>query len=208
MDIIIQNILLGITIAAPVGPASITIIKNGFKGGFFPALKTALGVISADITYVMIVFFGISWFVTIPVVKIMIFTFGCIVLLYLGYLTIKSADKEQDIDDNKKSVYKNQFIQGFTVNISNPIAVVWWLGVFGSTLASSTQEGNRMLALIYSLFIILGILFWHLGLSIVSSYSARLLNRKVLKYIAIVSGIILILYGLRFGYNAVVSIFG
>lgn len=207
MNNILQNIILGISLAAPIGPASIAIIKNGIKNGFFSALKTAIGVILADTTYVLIVYLGISSFVTIPAVKTLIFTFGCLVLFYLGYQTIKEAGQKKELKENIKSVYKNQLIQGYVVNISNPIAVVWWLGVFGSILANSTQNENRIIALIYSLSIIVGILIWHTGLSVISSISKQFFSQRVLRCVSIISGIMLISYGFRFGYNAILSIY-
>ena len=213
MSDILQNIILGISIAAPIGPASIAIINNGIKNGFLIAFKTALGVILADTTYILIVYFGISGFVTIPFVKTLIFTFGCLVLLYLGFQTIKGELREKKENKSeskvvKKITNKSPLIQGYAVNISNPIAVVYWLGMFGSTLAGSTQNQDKGTALIYSLFIVVGILIWHTGLCLISSFGVRFLNKKVLKIIAIISGIILIFFGLRFGYNAIISMMG
>ena len=207
MDTIFQNIILGISIAAPIGPASVAIMKNGIKSGFIAALKTAIGVILADTTYILVVYFGVSGFVTIPIVKTFIFICGTVVLFYLGYQTIRGARAEKEKIEGSK-IYKNLIVQGYLVNISNPVAVVWWLGIFGSTLAATAQDANKVLTLIYSLFIVAGILVWHIFLSFVSAYGAKLLSKKVQEIIAIISGVVLILYGLRFAYNAIISIVG
>jgi len=49
-QLILQHVILGITIAAPIGPASMAIIRNGLKDGFIGGFKTALGVVAADTT--------------------------------------------------------------------------------------------------------------------------------------------------------------
>ena len=206
MNTILQNILLGLSIAAPIGPASIAILKSGFRGGFVPAITVALGVVSADITYVVVAYFGLARFITIPIVKTLILFFGMLVLAYLGYLTIKDASKPKDVQASIPRTHKNLYFQGFAVNISNPMAVVWWLGVIGSVLASSTHASNSFVTLLYTLTIVVGIFIWHTGLSIVSHFSKRVFSSSLIKYISIFSGVVLFGFALRFGYNALMSL--
>ena len=206
MDIILQNILLGLSIAAPIGPASIAILKSGFQGGFASAIQVALGVVTADVTYVLVAYFGLARLITIPAVKTAILFFGMLVLTYLGYQTIKDASRPVEIQASNSKVRKNLFIQGYAVNISNPMAVVWWLGVIGSILASSAQDGLNMLTLLYTLTIIVGIFIWHTGLSLVSHFSQRSLCPRLIKAISIISGLVLIGFALRFGYDAIVTL--
>jgi threonine/homoserine/homoserine lactone efflux protein len=206
LNIIFQNILLGLSIAAPIGPASIAILKSGFRGGFRAAIKVALGVVSADVTYVLVAYFGLARLITIPAVKTAILFFGMLVLAYLGYQTMKDAAKNVDVEVNSLLSKKNLFLQGYAVNISNPMAVVWWLGVIGSILATTAQDGSSLVTLAYTLTIVLGIFIWHTGLSLVSHFGQRTFSSKVVKTISIISGLVLIGFALRFGYNAFLSL--
>jgi L-lysine exporter family protein LysE/ArgO len=206
LNLILQNILLGLSIAAPIGPASIAILKSGFRGGFLPAITVAFGVVSADITYVVVAYFGLARFITIPIVKTLILFFGMLVLAYLGFLTIKDASKPKEVEAGSSLPQKNLYLQGYAVNISNPMAVVWWLGVIGSVLATSTQASNNLVTLLYTLTIVVGIFIWHTGLSIVSHFSKRVFSSSVIKYISIFSGLVLFGFALRFGYNAFLSL--
>jgi L-lysine exporter family protein LysE/ArgO len=206
LNTILQNILLGLSIAAPIGPASIAIIKSGFRGGFLPAITVALGVVSADVTYVVVAYFGLARFITIPIVKTLILFFGMLVLAYLGYMTIKDASKPKQVEAGIERPQKNLYLQGYAVNISNPMAVVWWLGVIGSILATSTQDSNSLVTLLYTLTIVVGIFIWHTGLSIVSHFSKRVFSSRVITYISIFSGLVLFVFALRFGYNALLSL--
>ncbi len=206
VNIILQNIILGISIAAPLGPATITIIKSGIQGGFSSAIKVSLGVVAADTTYVFVAYFGLASVITIPVVKTLILVFGTLVLSYLGYQTIKEALSGKEVSANSQRISKNSFFEGYAVNISNPLAVVWWLGVIGSILATSSRASTNLLTLLQTLTIVVGILTWHTGLSIVSHYSKKLLNSTLLSYFSILGGLVLFGFALRFGYNAYLSL--
>jgi threonine/homoserine/homoserine lactone efflux protein len=206
LNTILQNILLGLSIAAPIGPASIAILKSGFQGGFGSAITVALGVVAADVTYVLVAYFGLARFITIPFVKTGILFLGMLVLIYLGYQTIKEASKPIDIQMSAKKTMNNLFLQGFAVNISNPMAVIWWLGVIGSILATTAPGISNLMTLPYTLTIVVGIFIWHTGLSLVSHLSQRSLNSRVVKIISVISGLVLIGFALRFGYNAIISL--
>lgn len=137
---VIQNIVLGISLAAPIGPANIAIIKKGLKRGFFPALLVGSGVITADIAYLLIIYFGLSSFIAIPIVKILIWLLGSAILLFLGYQSIKEYSTKTKLNRFRKIFHSNSFIEGFMVNISNPITILWWVGIFGSVLGLSIQN--------------------------------------------------------------------
>ena len=62
MSQILQNIVLGISLAAPIGPANIAVIRRGLKYGFLPAFLVGLGVVFADMTYLLLIYFGLANF--------------------------------------------------------------------------------------------------------------------------------------------------
>jgi threonine/homoserine/homoserine lactone efflux protein len=205
MTDIVQNIILGISLAAPLGPATIAIIRSGLKFGFLSALITAVGVVSADTTYILLVYLGLSRFVVIPMIKALIWSFGALVLFYLGYRSIKEVFRKTDFTTKSAvEIDKNSFLVGYAVNISSPIAIVWWLGVFGSILASSTQNDSNIIALLYSLTIVVGIMLWHTFLSFLTHWGNKFFRKDIVRYMSAVGGLILIGFGLRFGHNALI----
>ena len=54
MNEIVRNILLGLSLAAPLGPSSVAVIQNGLKWGFRRAFLTGTGVTLADTTYLVV----------------------------------------------------------------------------------------------------------------------------------------------------------
>ena len=207
MQEIFRNILLGISLAAPLGPSSVAVIQKGLQRGFLRAFLTGLGVTMADATYLLIVFFGLSSFVSIPAVKVLIWTLGACVLLYLGIQSIAGASRKLEFDKTAVSITRNPVSAGYLVNISNPLAAVWWLGIFGSLLGASTGGAAQLNALFSSSAILIGILFWHSMMSVLTHWGKRLLNETTTRYISIIAGIVLILFGLRFAYNALSTMF-
>lgn len=201
---VIQNIILGISLAAPVGPVNVEVIKRGLKHGFFPAFLLSLGAASADTTYLLLIYFGLSNFINIPMVKTSIWIFGAIVLLYLGYQSIKEYFEKLDLEKSKVKTRRNSFAAGYMITISNPMTIVWWLGVFGAILSSTIQTVTKTTALLNSLTIIVGVVLWFFALSILLHWGKRFVNEKTMRCISIITGLILIGFGLYFGYNAVV----
>jgi threonine/homoserine/homoserine lactone efflux protein len=206
MNDILRNILLGISIAAPIGPSSLTVIQNGLRRGFMRAFLTGLGVTMADATILLVIYFGLSGFVHLPLVKVLIWTLGAIVLFYLGSMSIREARGKIDLEAAKVSTTGNPLWVGFLVNISNPIAIVWWIGIFGSLLGSAASRAAKMDALLSSSTILIGILCWHSTTSLLTHWGRRFLNERTARVILVVAGVALILFGIRFAYNAIRTI--
>jgi threonine/homoserine/homoserine lactone efflux protein len=200
METIIRNILLGIALAAPIGPAGIAVIKNGLNNGFTKAFLTGIGITLADTTYLLVVFFGLSGFIEKPVVKAVLWMLGAIVLTYLGFQSIKSAFSGIDFGGAEASTGKNPLLSGYLVNISNPVAVVFWVGIFGAMLENGENK-SKAAVLLLSSTILIGILIWHATASVLSALGKRYLNEGVAKCISAAAGTGLILFGVKFAFH-------
>jgi threonine/homoserine/homoserine lactone efflux protein len=203
---IIQNIILGLSFSAMIGPVSIEVIKRGLKNGFLPAFLLGLGATAADTTYLLLIYLGLSNFFNIPVVKTILWFFGALILLYLGYLSIKEYFDKIDLKKSNPKAGKNSFITGYLMTISNPMTIVLWLGVFGAIIASSNQNLTKIVALLNTLTVIIGVLLWFFILSLLLHWGKRFINEKSINYISLIAGIVIIGFGLYFGYNAIISI--
>lgn len=206
MNSIIGNLILGISLAAPLGPSGVAVIQNGLKWGFPRALLTGIGVTMADATYLLVVFFGLSGFMGSSIIKVLIWTFGALVLLFLGFQSIREGVGRIDFENPNVSASKNPLLTGYLINISNPIAIVWWVGIFGSLLGATAAGENKLSALLSSATILIGILAWHSTMSVLTNWGKRFLNQRTARYISLVAGMALILFGVRFAYNAVITV--
>ena len=70
------------------------------------------------------------------------------------------------------------------------------------------ETQSKVLVLILSSTILVGILIWHTTMAVLSSWGKRYLNERMVKYVLVVAGIALVIFGLKFAYNAVALIMG
>ncbi len=208
MNTVFRNIALGVSLAAPIGPSGVAIIQNGLRQGFLRAFLTGLGVTMADATYLLVVFFGLSKFLEIMVIKVSIWFLGALALLYFGYRSIRDAMSRIDLEGTVVVTAHSPLLVGYIVNVSNPIAVVWWLGVFGSLLSETVIVGSRLEALAISSTILIGILLWHSTMSLLTYWGKRFVNERTARSISVVAGVALVLFGLRFAYRGFLAAVG
>ena len=205
MPPILQNILLGISLAAPLGPVSIEVIRRGLKRGFMAAFIVALGSALGDFACLIIAYLGFCKFVAIPVVKMTIWVLGSCVLLFLGAQSIIESRKLKILQGNaRENKGIGAFFLGFALALANPISIVWWLGVFAVVLGDSSAESFTLVSFLGNTAIILGVILWFLFLSSFLNFGKRFVNENRLKWISILAGTCLICFGLSFGYKALI----
>jgi threonine/homoserine/homoserine lactone efflux protein len=92
--------------------------------------------------------------------------------------------------------------------VSNPLTIVFWVGIFGAYLSSviGGETQFSILALFYSFFVVVGVILWFFVLSIILGRGGSRLGSKFLKYVSPVCGIILIAFGAWCGYLAIASL--
>jgi L-lysine exporter family protein LysE/ArgO len=205
---LLRNIALGLSLAAPPGPSGVTVIQNGLRHGFRRAFLTGIGVTLADATCLLAVFFGLAGFIEIPMVRAAVFALGALVLGYFGLRSLQGAAARLDLESAVTATARSPLLVGYAVNISNPIALVWWAGVFGSLLGELSGEMTKLQALLSSSAILAGILTWHFTTSCLSHWGQRFINRKTARYVSLIAGAALLLFGLRFAYLAALAMMG
>ncbi|OMD58083.1 hypothetical protein BSK62_11555 [Paenibacillus odorifer] len=83
--------ILGLSLSAPLGPINAAQLNKGLRGGFMPAWIVGLGAVSADIIYMLLVYFGLIHLLDAPFVKVFLWLFGFFVLVYSGVDSIKNT---------------------------------------------------------------------------------------------------------------------
>jgi threonine/homoserine/homoserine lactone efflux protein len=103
---------------------------------------------------------------------------------------------------NRDASLSKSFITGFFMSISNPLTILFWLGIYGSVLAKTATMYEHTELLYFSSAIILGLVIWDVCMAAVASSFRKLLTTKLLTIITIISSISLIGFGLYFGLEA------
>ncbi|MED4016763.1 LysE family transporter [Sutcliffiella cohnii] len=208
MNSIFTYVLLGVSLAAPVGPVNAAQLDKGIKFGFFHAWVFGVGALIADVIYMLLVYLGVIHFIETPFMQTFLWLFGFFVLTYTGIESLLASVKinRSAIEEGKERL-RSSFSTGFIMSISNPLTILFWLGIYGSVLAKNATTLSSNLLIVYSLAIIAGILLWDFTMATVSSVARRLLHSNLLRFISIASSLSMICFGLYFGYEAVKILF-
>ncbi|PFZ06452.1 lysine transporter LysE [Bacillus pseudomycoides] len=201
---IFSYLLLGISLSAPVGPINVAQINKGIKHGFLSAWLVGVGAMSADVIMMLLIYFGVSVYLTTPGAKLIIWIFGFFTLLYLGYESIKNASKQVESKGNGEREHPmKSFASGFLIAISNPLNIIFWIGIYGAVLTSAISAVGKEQALLYSITIFVGIMIWDLFMATSIHFGRRFVNNCMMKWISIFAGIVLVGFGMYFGYEAI-----
>lgn len=200
-------IFLGLSLAAPIGPINSAQIEKGIKYGFWHAWILGLGAVLADIIYMALVYFGIVHFLEVPLIKTFLWLFGFFVLTYTGFECILHAEEVKLDHRHFRESHFSSFFSGFFMSISNPLTILFWLGIYGSVLANISEKYEIQYLLLYTFAIFLGILGWDFSMAIVSSSFRKFLKSSLLRIISYLSGLSLIGFGIYFAIQAAKILF-
>ncbi|WHY88146.1 LysE family transporter [Neobacillus novalis] len=203
ISILAGYIILGFTLAAPIGPVNSARLDKGIKNGFWHAWIVGVGSMIADAIFMFMVYLGMVQFLGIPIVQIFLWLFGGFILIYSGFESIKNANSLSLSYSRKKDSLFKCFLTGFIMSITSPLSILFWLGIYGSVLAKTAQTNGKESLLIYSGMIFLGLIFWDIFVAALTTGFRRLLNLKTLIAISIISGMSLIIFGVYFGYQGI-----
>ncbi|MFC4323791.1 LysE family transporter [Litchfieldia salsa] len=209
MSVFFSYILLGLSLAAPIGPVNAAQIDRGIKNGFLHAWLVGVGAVVADGIYMLIVYFGVVQFIDTPIIKTFLWLFGAFVLIYTGIESLFSAGKIQtkSYRDQSEPLYK-AFLSGFLMSLTNPLTILFWLGIFGSVLAKTASTYAQAELILYSAAIFIGLLIWDVAMAAISSSFRKLLTTQLLILISFLSGLSLIGFGIYFGIQGVKLLIG
>jgi threonine/homoserine/homoserine lactone efflux protein len=208
ISILISYILLGITLAAPIGPVNSVRLDKGLKNGFWHAWVVGVGSMIADGIFMALVYFGVVHFLDSPPIQVFLWLFGGFVLIYSGVENIISANKINLHHIRSRDSLLKCFLTGFIMSISSPLSILFWLGIYGSVLAKTAVTYGTQELLVYSSMIFLGLAVWDLFVASLTSGFRRFLNLKSIIIISIVSGLSLIVFGIYFGFQGLNALFG
>ncbi|CAM4423628.1 LysE family transporter [Paenibacillus sp. FSL R5-0527] len=202
MNSFISYVLLGLSLSAPIGPVNAAQLDKGIRGGFFHAWFVGIGALAADILYMLLVYFGVVHFLNTPFMKTFLWLFGFFILTYTGIDSLKQAGNIHLNEMRGGEPLMKSLLFGFMMSVSNPLSILFWLGIYGSVLAQAASAAGTQELIVNSCAIISGLIVWDLAMAGFASVFRRFLTDRILVTISVISGISLIGFGLYFGYEA------
>lgn len=200
LNLFVKGIILGFSVAAPVGPIGILCIRRTLEYGRLSGFVSGLGAAFADMLYAIIAAFGLTFISNILTAgQDWLQLAGGIFLLYLGWKTFLVKPRENGNQPTHKSLL-NDFLSVFFLTVTNPMTILAFLGVFAA-LGFTSEDGNYLEAITLVLGVFLGSAAWWLLLSEGVTLFRRKVSSQVMQWINRISG------SLIFGFGVIVLIY-
>ncbi len=193
MNIFLQGLTMGLAYVAPIGMQNLFVINSALTNKRKRALLTALIVIFFDITLSLACFFGIGTIMQkFKWLQMVILCVGSLIVIYIGISLLRAKTQDLEKDQPTMSI-KKTISSACVVTWFNPQAIIdgtMMLGAFHVTLAAG-QETPFITGVACASF------FWFIGLTFLISLISSKFNAKVMRWINIVCGVIIIGYGIK-----------
>jgi len=187
---ILNKILLGVTLAAPIGPVSLEMIQRGLKSGFLSAFVVRLGAAVGNLLCLLASYYSIVQLNKNHFVITGLSIIASLLLIHRAYICVTSKIESLTLDSGKTS--SNGILIGLYLSIANPIAFIFWSGI----MANSSSGFNTGLA--FNLLIILGVIIWGVIFSLFLSVGRNYITREILLYVNRIAGVVMMYYGIKF----------
>jgi len=213
IEIFVGSFIVALSGALQPGPLlTFTIYKSlKQKRGYLAAIYILLGHATIEFALIIALLAGASYFLGNIIFLTLLGVIGGSLLVIYGIITVRGVlktDFEKDylLEGNTIKGYKgNSYIGGILVSLSNPFWTFWWAGTGASLMV--IQFNITLLEPIEMLLFFLGHelgdVVWYLPISIFLYYGGKSLNPKIYKYVLIVSGVFMIVFGIYLAFNIV-----
>jgi threonine/homoserine/homoserine lactone efflux protein len=195
MDVFLRGLLIGFSIAAPVGPIGVLCIRRTLAEGRLAGFLSGMGAASADMFYGAVAAFGLT-----AVQEMLIGqsnwlrVVGGIFLLYLGLKTFFSKPAEEAAKSSRGGLF-GAYLTTFILTITNPITILSFIAIFAGLRLGET-DGNYISAAFMVLGVFLGSAAWWLTLSTGVSFLREKFTPVLLAWVNRLAGVIIFIFGL------------
>ena len=196
MDIpfLLKGIIIGFSIAAPVGPIGVLCIRRTLADGRLAGLISGLGAATADLFYGCVAAFGLTFISQFLIDQEQwLRLVGGLFLLYLGIKTFLAKDDGQEIEQ-KKGGLLNAYFTTFFLTLTNPMTILSFMAIFaGLGIVNTAVDYLSALILVAGVFT--GSAMWWLLLSAGASFFQKKIDAQGLAWINRISGAIITIFG-------------
>jgi threonine/homoserine/homoserine lactone efflux protein len=197
MDIsfFLRGLIIGFSIAAPVGPIGVLCIRRTLAEGRAHGLVSGLGAATADAIYGFVAGFGLSFISSFLVrQQVLLRIIGGGFLCFLGVRTFMSKPAEH-VALAKGNGLVGSYASTFFLTITNPVTIFSFAAIFAG-LGVGGASGSYVSAAVLVLGVFIGsALWWFILSSSVSVFRTKFSPHR-LQWVNRISGIIITGFGL------------
>lgn len=191
----LQGIIIGLTLAVPVGPISLLCIRRSIADGRLHGIVSGLGVATADSLYAAVAVLGLTAISGIIIAQQLFFRiFAGLVLIVIGVKVFLSVPQEPGENDGHES-YPKDFLSMLAIALANPLTILFFLVVlpgFGVVLGGSSFFTSAE----FVLGIFSGSAAWWIILCGAVGSVRSSLSTRTLQLINRISGVLIFCFGI------------
>lgn len=187
---LLKGIVLGLSIAAPVGPIGVLCMKRTLEAGVLAGVAGGLGTALADAAYAALAAFGLAGVTALlvdsgPWLRLC----GGVVLLWLAVRTLRAAPPQREAAAASAGLGR-LCLATFALTITNPLTILSFAAIFaglGLTAGASPMQG---MALVVGVFI--GSMLWWILLSSGVALIRHRLSPSVMRWVNRLAALLLL----------------
>ncbi len=190
--LILRGFIIGVSIAAPVGPIGVLCIRRTLSDGRLTGLLSGLGAATADMIYGAIAAFGLSVIMDVLIgQRVWLQLLGGLFLFYLGIKTFLSKPAEEAAQSNRNGLF-GAYISTLFLTLTNPMTILSFIAIFAGAMPN-TASGTP-LVLVAGVFA--GSAAWWLALSFGVGLMRDRISLNLMSWVNRASGMIITIFGI------------
>ncbi len=172
LSVFLKSLIIGFSIAAPVGPIGILCIRRTLADGRRAGFISGLGAATADAFYGAIAAFGLTFISSFLINQsIWLRLAGGLFLIFLGIKTIFAKPELNESPDTNQDSYRGMiryYMSTFFLTISNPLTIISFAAIFAGLGAANINTQGYFSAMMMVLGIFIGSSIWWFALTFIT----------------------------------------
>lgn len=203
MQFALSGIVIGLTLAAPIGPINIEIVRRGLRSGFLSGWLVGAGAVTGDTFYCLLVIAGIAPLVDHDIVKTTLWIAGAAFLSFLAYSSLRAALSQTDmLSEKRQTVERRSYLTGLLMALFNPLGLAFWLTIGGALVAAGVEQTDLFGTTALVIGVIIGLGLWVTSLSVLVKGGRRFVSGRVFRYVNIISSVLMFVFAVGFALQA------
>lgn len=189
-----KGLVLGFSIAAPVGPVGLLCIRRSIVSGRLTGFVTGLGAATADAVYGAVAGFGLTSVTAFMVgERSWLSLLGGLFLCVLGMRIMRTHPDTMQLGSGEPR-FHSAYLSALAITLTNPMTILSFVGAFAGLGLAVAHDYAAAATLVTGVFIGSGI--WWILLSALASRLRNRFDPHWLQRINWVSGALLVVLGL------------
>ena len=199
LSIFIKGLSLGLLLQLAIGPVCLFVFKNSVDKGFLYSELIVIGVFIIDAFYIFWAIFGVSTFIKSNNAKIISKIIGFIILLIFGINIIVSEFVK--INLIPKLAYlnnlqiNNPIILGLLLTLSNPLTVIFWIGIFSSKIGENNFTRKELI--LYGIGALIPTIIFLTIIALLGIILKMFLSSFIISFLNIVIGVLILYFAVK-----------